>query len=188
MGHRELLTALRRKGEEQAADIRQRAGAEEGEIRAGAAARGEELRQEYERRRSTGCRERRRAIVAEAEREASLVRLRAEHELALLLRELAGRCLAKLREGEYGTFLGELAAELPDTVWGTVRVNPLDADRAAALFPGAAISPDPAITGGLEAVSADGSLTVVNTLESRLDKGWPDLLPLLVAELREVTK
>jgi vacuolar-type H+-ATPase subunit E/Vma4 len=47
-----------------------------------------------------------------------------------------------------------------------------------------AVVADPAITGGLVAVTADGSLTVVNTLDSRLERCWPDLLPHLIAELR----
>jgi V/A-type H+-transporting ATPase subunit E len=183
MGHAELLAALRRKGEEQADALRETAATREDALRADGAAHGKALREEFERRCDTACSERRHTIVAEAAREAALIRLRAEHELSLRLRERAGACLARLhREG--GGDLAQLAGELPDAPWSTIRVAPADSLPARGLFPGAEVREDPAITGGLAASTADGSLTVVNTLESRLEKGWPDLLPRLVAELR----
>ena len=42
---------------------------------------------------------------------------------------------------------------------------------------------DPAITGGLKVMGGDGRLTVSNTLETRLERAWPDLLPAMVEEL-----
>jgi vacuolar-type H+-ATPase subunit E/Vma4 len=183
MGHGELLSALRRKGEEQAATLVEGAAAREVEVRADAAARRDALREEYEGRRDADCAERRHAILAEAEREAALIRLRGEHRLSLRLRERAGACLLRLRHEE-GAGLAFLAGELPPATWTTVRVAPADKGTAENLFPGAEVVTDPDITGGVEASTADRSLTVVNTLESRLDKGWPDLLPRLVAELR----
>lgn len=184
MGHRELLRALRRKGEEQADAIRLAANGKEKSLLSEFAARRDELRAAHELRRATACAERHHDIMAEAEREVAIVRLRAEHELALLLRERAGTCLEGLRAGEYESLFRQLAEELPPGEWGTIRVSPLDADLAATLFPRVEIVVDPAITGGVVAVTADASLTVLNTLESRLEKGWPDLLPHLVDELR----
>jgi vacuolar-type H+-ATPase subunit E/Vma4 len=183
MGHAELLAALRRKEEEQAAALREATAAQEAAVRADLVARCEELREEFERRRDTACAQRRHAIVAEAEREAALVRLRAEYELFLRLRERAGVCLARLYRAGEG-LLAQLAEELPAAAWATIRVAPADILPARSLFPGTEVLADPAITGGVAASTADRSLTVVNTLESRLEKGWPDLLPRLVSEVR----
>jgi len=44
--------------------------------------------------------------------------------------------------------------------------------------------PDGTLSGGIKAVTEDDSLTVDNTLEARLERLWPDLLPHLMAELR----
>jgi vacuolar-type H+-ATPase subunit E/Vma4 len=184
MGHGELLNALRRKGDDQAAALRRRVDGEQEALRQEADARRERLRLEHEERCAVDGRSRRHGVVAAAEREAALVRERAEHELALRLRERAGHCLATLRDADYAALFRTLAAELPPADWGTIRVNPLDAPLAAELFPTARVVADDAISGGLEADSADGTLVVVNTLESRLARGWDDLLPGMVAALR----
>jgi len=184
MGQDELLAALRRKGEEQARAIRTNEAAETDAVRHATAARCDELRQAHERRCAAAGAERRHQIMADALRQAALIRLRGEHDLALRLRQRAGACLGGLRDTGAGTRLAELAEELPRADWATIRVAPCDTAPAADLFPSATIEADPAISGGLVAVTGDGSLTVVNTLESRLEKGWSDLLPELVAELR----
>lgn len=186
MGHGELLNALHRKGEEQAAAIRRAADEEEEGVRAAATSRIDQLREEHERRCGAACAVRQHEVVAAAEREATLLRIRAENELALRLRQRATACLERLRDGEYANLFRLLAEELPPAGWETIRVNPLDAPLAASLFPGAEVVVDPSIIGGLEAATADGTLTVINTLESRLARGWNDLLPALVAELRGI--
>lgn len=181
MGHDELLAAIRRKGEEQAAALRARTEEEIAALRAAAAERRDALQREHEHRLAAVTAERHRDLVAEARRQGALIRLRGEHDLALRLKGLARSCLGALRDD---ALLERLAGELPPASWATVRVAPVDASRAAGLFPGATIEADPAITGGLVAVTSDDGLTVVNTLESRLEKGWPDLLPRLFADLR----
>ena len=186
MGQSELLTALRRTGEEQAEAIRAKEAAEAEAVRRAAAARIEELRQAHEGHCAAAGAERRHRIMAEALRQAALIRLRGERDLALRLRQRAGACLVQLRDGGDGTLLAHLAAELPPATWAEIRVAPADTAPAAHLFPQALITAAPDITGGLVAMTRDGSLTVVNTLESRLEKGWPDLLPELVAEIREM--
>ena len=184
MGHRELLAALQREAEEQAAAIRRAAATEEEAMRVAAASRRDEFRAEQERHRKVACAVRQREILAETEHGAALVRLRAESGLAQRLRGRAGACLVRLRDSAYEALFQQLVSELPDVPWATIRVNPADTVLAAGCFPQAAVVADPAITGGLEAVTADGSLTVVNTLESRLERCWPDLVPHLIAELR----
>ena len=122
--------------------------------------------------------------MAGAEREARLVRLRAEHALVGRLDRVARCCLDTLRGEGYAALFNCLAAEVSGEVWATVRVNPKDADLAADCFPGSGIEPDPSISGGLVAISGDGGLSVNNSLEIRLERAWPDLLPLIAAELR----
>mgnify|MGYP001051195309 CR=1 FL=1 len=185
MGHRELLTALRRKGEEKARELRSGCAEEEEKLRAAAAERLLLLKGEADERRTAACAEHRRKILAEAGHEASLVRQRAEHDLALRLERLARECLPRLRDARYPALLARMANELPPGEWGEVRVNPMDRELATPLFQGARITPAPEICGGLEAISMDGGLTVMSTLESRLEKGWDDLLPLLMAAVRE---
>jgi len=180
MGQDELLAAIRRKGGEQAADLLAKTEEEIADLRAATAERRDALRREHDRRLAAAVAGRHHDIVAEARRQAALIRLRGEHDLARRLKERAESSLEKLRDDR---LLERLAGELPTAEWATVRVAPADAARAATLFPRAAVETDPAIPGGLVASTADGSLTVVNTLESRLEKGWPDLLPLLFGEL-----
>lgn len=181
MGQDELLAAIRRKGEEQAAALRAQTDEAIAALRAAADERRDALLREHGVRLAAARAERHRDLVAEAGRRAALIRLRGEHDLALRMKRRAAACLGELREEG---LLARLAGDLPPAAWATVRVAPVDTAMAADLFPGATVEADPAITGGLVAASADGSLTVVNTLESRLDKGWPDLLPRLFADLR----
>lgn len=183
MGRRELLEALQREGRETMAAIAAREAAEEERLRAAAEARRTALRCEHERQSARLCSDRRRAIMGKAAGETALLRLRVEYLLALRLRETAGNCLAQLRS-DAASLLRCLAAELPLEEWRTVRVNPADAALAEELFPAAEIVADAALSGGLAVTSGDGSLTVDNSLETRLERLWPELLPELVAVIR----
>ncbi|HEX9080191.1 MAG TPA: V-type ATP synthase subunit E [Desulfuromonadaceae bacterium] len=183
MGQRELLEALRGEAEAKGAAIHGATEAEAERLRAAARAGIEELRRREERSCRLSCAARRREIMARAEREAGLIGVRAEDRLAKRLWQRALAALAGMRDEGYGRLFGRLAAEIGEAGWSTVWVNPADRDLAAPLFPGARIVADPAITGGLRAASGDGRLTVSNTLETRLERAWPDLLPGLVEEL-----
>lgn len=184
MGRRELLEALQREGRETLAAIVAREAAEEGRLRAAHQARRTALQCEHERHSARICNDRRRAILSKAAGEAALLRLRVEYLLALRLREIAGSCLPQLRSGAAAAVVPRFAAELPPEEWRTVRVNPVDAALAAALFPQADIVADATISGGLAVTNRDGSLTVDNSLETRLERLWPELLPELVAVIR----
>ncbi len=184
MGRRELLEALQRDGEETMAAIAVRSAAEEQRLRSGAEQRREELRREHEQQRELLCSVRQRALLSKAAREAALIRLRAEHALSLRLYRRARICLKQLRGEDAGRLFRTLAAELPAVPWHTLWTNPGDTVLASAVFPGALIIADETLTGGLKAATAEGSLTIDNTLEVRLERLWPDLLPQLMAELR----
>jgi vacuolar-type H+-ATPase subunit E/Vma4 len=102
--------------------------------------------------------------------------------LAERLLALARAGLPQLRGEQPARLFEALALELPPRRWQRVRVNPADAALAAQHFPDATIDVDPAISGGMELECEDGRIRVSNTLETRLDIAWTDLLPQLIAE------
>lgn len=184
MGRRELLEALHREGQETLAAIIDNGAAAEAELRSQIEERRARLRREHEQECEQLCRDRKRMILDKAAREAALIRLRAEHALALRLQECARLTLQHLPSNDAERLFAALAAELPEIPWATISTSPGDTLRAAACFPDAAILSDPAISGGLKAATSDQSLTVDNTLEKRLERLWPDLLPPLLAGFR----
>lgn len=185
MGRRELLEALQREGREKMAAITDRKAAAEERLRAETAGKIAEMRREHKAQRELLCSNRKRTLLAKASREAALIRLRAEHALALRLHERARHSLSQLYADDAKCLFAQLAAELPPLPWQTVWTTPDATSTAAALFPTATIVADPALAGGIKAATTENSLTVDNTLETRLEKLWPDLLPQLMEELRE---
>lgn len=119
----------------------------------------------------------------QALRQERLLRLQAEQALAARLLRLARELLPQLRADAGREVFAALAAELPPAEWGELRVHPDDLPLARQLFAGIAISADSRNSGGLEAVTADGGLRVINTLEKRLERLWPHLLPELRKEV-----
>lgn len=111
---------------------------------------------------------------------------RAEQQLSDRLYELARNLLSGSDwSGDRATLLADLTAELPPGSWDRVRVNPVDAVTASQLFPAAEIVADQEVLGGLEVTGQDGSVTIDNTLNTRLDRVWPRLIPELLQELRQ---
>ena len=185
MGQKELIAALREEGEARCAKLRAEATEHLAELERRHAG-------ELERMSAEGARERARAeeavrafLNAAAEKEARAILLAAEHSLAGRLYDRARHCLGRLRDSGYPGLFASLAAELPSGNWQEIRVNPADTELAAPLFPDAAVVPDAGITGGLLATGEGGGLTVVNTLDKRLERQWPDILPLLFREIGE---
>jgi V/A-type H+-transporting ATPase subunit E len=183
MGATELIEALRSEGEKKALEIRRETEAEIARLRVDASARLDRLRQEYGREQLAASALAERAILAEAERKERLTRLAAENKLAERLHAMARSSLPQLRNREYDRTFSLLAAELPASAWETVRVNPADTERATGLFAAATIMADGSISGGMESTAAGGRLRIVNTLEKRLERGWPELLPELFREI-----
>lgn len=185
MGRNELLAALQRDGREKIAAISERRAAEKERLRAEIARKIDALRQEHEVKRELLCSARQRQILAKAGREVALIRLRAEHALALRLHACACNSLSSLYADDTERLFQLLATELPSLPWQTIWTTPADTSRAAALFPAATIIADAALAGGIKAALAENTLSVDNTLETRLEKLWPDLLPQLLADVRE---
>lgn len=185
MGSLELLAALRGEGEKRAGAIREEAEVEAARLKHEAAARLKLAREEHARQQALAIEAQESAVLAEAGRAARRIRLAGEQRLAERLFKLALTLLPRLRDGEDPESFVRLASELPPCAWETLRVNPGDLAKAQALFGRARIEPDPAISGGLEAWAKGGELQVVNTLEKRLERGWPELLPLLLKEVAD---
>ena len=183
MGATELIEALRSEGEKKALAIRRETEAEIARLRAEASATLGRLREEYGREQAAAGALAERAILAEAERKVLLIRLAAENKLAERLHALARSSLPLLRSRDYDRTFSLLATELPASAWETVRVNPADSERAATQFPAAEVIADSSISGGMEIAAAGGRLRIVNTLERRLERGWPELLPVLFREI-----
>ncbi len=183
MGAKELIEALRSEGEKQAQALRRKIEAEIARLRADASADLDRLREEYARQQVASSNNVERAILAEAECKARITRLAAENKLAERLHALARSSLSLLRDRDYDRTFALLAAELPLSAWETVRVNPADTERATVLFAAATIVADGSISGGMECAAAGGRLRIVNTLEKRLERLWPELLPVLFTEI-----
>jgi V/A-type H+-transporting ATPase subunit E len=101
-------------------------------------------------------------------------------ELSERLSRLATSLLPQFREQQYRELFEALVRELPPYAWETVRVNPEDTAMAGRYFPEAKIVPDTRISGGMEVDGDGGRIRIVNTLEKRLERGWPELLPDLI--------
>lgn len=183
MGQRELMEALRKEGKEKCAAIRREAEEEVERVREAAEADIARLREENARRRDVACAAEAAAILSDAEGRGRLILLEAENALAERLGELACRALPILREGDYAETFAALVEELPPCEWETVKVSPADMKLAKRHFPKAEVETDDELVGGVEATGAGGDVRVVNTLEKRLERGWPEMLPGLFGEI-----
>jgi V/A-type H+-transporting ATPase subunit E len=121
--------------------------------------------------------------IVEARQRARAIRAQAALVLADRLHRLAVTELPNLRDASGPELFQALAGELPQRDWQRVRVNPIDREAACARFPAAEVVCDPAICGGLEVAADAGRIRVSNTLETRLESAWPDLLPNLINDL-----
>ncbi len=125
-------------------------------------------------------------ILYKAEREALAREDAALRKLSDRLYELALDMMKGFRQQQdYEAVFARLVEEIPQQQWEKVSVNPQDLELAQAAFPGADIEADHAITGGFIAFTDGGRYTVVNTLDRRLEKGWPIILPHLLKDIIE---
>lgn len=182
MGYRELIEAITLEGEETIAEIRREAEAESERIRVSAAEGIEALREAAARRSTAATAETRDKAVARGKEKGRLIRLQADRALAERLYGLARSSLGRLRSDPDRLFT-LLAAELPPADWERVAVNPADRAIAGQTFPAAAVVDEPAITGGCEAEAEGGRIRIVNSLEKRLERDWPELLPKIVRSI-----
>ncbi len=180
-----LLEHLRAVGEEKVCAIWQQA---EAEVQAYQKEKEAALAEERKRCRLQGQQalvEFGRGLMVAAEEKAWLRRSEAEAQLAERLYHLAQKELDWLREQCGSRLLSACAKELPQAEWKQLRVSESEVAFARTLFPEAEVAGDRSISGGLVAESGDGRVTVINTLEKRLERAWPRILPGFFRTLRE---
>lgn len=183
MGREALLEALRQEGERALANLRQAHAAEVVQREAAAQQRRDALRAAAERDWQQAAAAERQRCQAVGRRQACALMLNGENALVERLHHQAATLLPEVASRDPADLLAACAAELPKLVWTRVRVAPRDEEVAARLFPTAEILPDPALSGGVVAETADGRIRIDNSLEKRLERCWDDLLPELLAAL-----
>lgn len=185
MSHEVLLAELRRKSSRRIADIRRRAELEAETLRSAKELEFDGIRKALLLRIEEQGQEVAESVVRGAEKKGLLKLDAGRRQMVDRLVLLALQQLGQVRHNDYERMFAELIAELPDVAWERVRVNPLDAERARAGFPGAEVVKDESITGGFEVEADNGQFRVVSTLKQRLLKAWPYVLPMLLREVEE---
>jgi len=185
MGCKELIESLRAAGDERIRVMRAEAEQEAERVRAEADGKIAEVRADHAARRSAAAAASEELCLAEATRTVRQKALVTDRALADRLYGLARRSLPALRNVGYRDMFVSFSQELPCFTWQTIRVNPADGDLAREQFPESKVVLDKAITGGLEAASEGGQVTVVNTFEKRLERLWEEMLPDIMKEARE---
>ena len=186
MTYEALITELRRQGEAEKQAIWRAVEAEAAAYRRNAEQRRASEQDAAEEERRLAAEARAREIRLAAEQEGRQRQGQAEIELAERLYHLARRVMPVLQDEVRGEMFVRLARELPARMWERVHVNPSDLAWAREFFPQAEVVADGDITGGVEALDREGGLRVINTLEKRLERGWPLILPGIFAELRSL--
>jgi V/A-type H+-transporting ATPase subunit E len=185
MGCKELIESLQAAGDERIKAMRAEAEQEAERVRAEAARRIAGVQADHARKRSAAAATHAERYLAEANGTVRQKRLLAERALADRLYGLARSSLTTLRNVGYRDMFTSFTQELPSFTWKTIRVNPADGALALEKFPNAEILFDKAITGGLEAISDEGQVKVVNTFEKRLERMWEEMLPEIMKEVME---
>jgi len=185
MGCRELIESLRSVAEEKTIAIWREARQEAEKTRAETSLGIQRLREENDRKRSVAAATLKAVVLSGTEARARMRLIEAERELSKRLFSLAISLLGWLRRDGYDEAFGGLAQELPGLAWQTVSVNPEDVRLAKKQFPDAKIIADESITGGMDATTEGGSVRVINTLEKRLERMWPEMLPVLIRDIRQ---
>jgi len=187
MGYRELIKELDREAEERISTLRQQAEQELARFEREVGEELDRLHKERDGLRTRASRDASRTILADGEKKVLEMRVTAMRELSERLHHTALSLLPELCSDGYGQLFGALAAELPDFPWETVRINPRDREMACHHFPTAKIVADDNICGGMEVRADQGRICIINTLEKRLERAWPELLPeLIIAAYREI--
>ncbi len=181
----ELIESLWQEAEKKIGVIVRETGEEETRIVQEALLRVSHLREDIQQRCSSDSRKRTEETLSEAEKKARLINIAEDLRLSERLYRISLASLRKLRNSDYQGSFRLMAEELPPLPWKTVRVNPDDAALAQEHFPEAGVATDESISGGMDVMTKDGKIRVVNTLEKRLERAWGDILPHIMKEFHE---
>lgn len=182
MSHQDLIAALHAQGTEKADQMRRQAEEEEARLAVEAKERLDTLEEEEKLAKLAEEERLRAATVVRTRLEARRLLAAARCHLAERLTALAQDCLSTLRDRQYETTFARLIDEIPSENWSQVRLHPDDAALARKFLPTTPMVEDETIVGGFELTSADGLLRIANTLNKRLEKIWPSLLPKIVEQ------
>lgn len=124
-------------------------------------------------------------LSSRIEKRLRRTRLLAEETFSEQLRQLALQRLTTLTPEERRRSLKRLARELPGLAWEQITVHPEDRQQAAEIFPDCTINTDPALSGGVIAITVERILAVDNSLTKRLEQAWPALSGTLLDSVRK---
>jgi V/A-type H+/Na+-transporting ATPase subunit E len=182
MNCEELIESLWQEAENKISVIIRETGEEETRIINEALLKISRLREDSQKRCSSASRKLTEGTLSEAEKKARLITIAEDLRLSERLYRISQASLRTLRNRDYQGSFRNMAEELPLLTWKTVRINPGDAGLARKYFPDAAIITDESISGGMEVMTDDGKIRVINTLEKRLERAWGDIIPHIMKE------
>lgn len=185
MGLDELINTLKKNEQQQIDDIWQAAKNEAESIRTQVAEAIAAITKNHADQLASACQKSMRAIFSETEVKTREKKLFAYQALDQALRNAALKQLTALRKQNYEKIFATLVRELPERQWEKIIVNPADVELAAKFFNVNSIRQDPAVSGGLVALTANDRIIVDNTFEKRLERKWLHILPQLIAEIEK---
>ena len=185
MGLEELIKTLRANQQSQIDEIWQAAKAEAASLRQQTSDAISGLTESHTDSLVCNCQKSIRTIISEAETKAKEIKLMALDSLSNLLLEAAVEQLITLRGDDYGMTFKKLVQELPEQNWETVIVNPTDVTTAKESFNNSTIQTDPAISGGMVVLSAEGKIVVNNSFGKRLERSWSSIFPAIARGLEK---
>lgn len=185
MGLQELLNTLRKNEQKQIDALWQAAKSEAEKLRQQVDEATADITKKHSDQLASACKKSMRSIFSKTETNVRTKKLFAYHTLEHALLKAATKQLPALRKKNYENVFASLAAEIPDIKWEEIVVNPADSDLAAKFYRAKIIHTEPAISGGLIAIAAEGKIIVDNTFEKRLERQWHHILPAIIANLEQ---
>ena len=182
MNCEELIESLWQEAEKKIVAIIRETGEEETRINKEALLRINRLREDSQQRCLAASEKRTEETLSEAKKKARLINIAEDVRLSERLYRISHASLRMLRNRDYQSSFSIISKELPPLGWKTVRVNSEDAGIAQEHFPEAGIITDNRISGGMDVMTDDGKIRVINTLEKRLERAWEDILPHIMKE------
>lgn len=183
MGYQELIESLRQKAQSRIEELQKEAEKEVEDYRERAFSEFEAYRQEYLNSVKREAESEVSSILLEAKEEAGIIKTLAMQRLSERLYRIAEKALSALRNKEYEGVFKRLVDELPSLRWSRLKVAPPDRELAERYFPEADIEADEEITGGIIVETEDG-IIIDNSLEKRLERLWPEVLPEILKEIK----
>jgi len=111
--------------------------------------------------------------------------LEIEYFISQKCRERAEKLVEKIWKESAEDFFERHKEELNTGNWETLYVNDSDTKLAEKYFPHSEVAVNEKITGGFIAENKDGTFLIDNTIKSRFEKMWPEILPEIMGKVYE---